>query len=61
MSVISLTDVFKGEEAHVYAPNDHPNPRGTMLMARYKSTPPEAALKSAIALQQVVVIRSALI
>ncbi len=34
MSVISLTDVFKWEEAHVYAPNDHPNPRGTMLMAR---------------------------
>ena len=34
LSVISLTDVFKGEEAHVYAPNDHPNPRGTMLMAR---------------------------
>ncbi|MDE5705770.1 GDSL-type esterase/lipase family protein [Muribaculum sp.] len=34
MNIISLTDVFKGEEAYVYAPNDHPNPRGAMLMAK---------------------------
>lgn len=34
MNIISLTDVFKGEEACVYAPNDHPNQRGAMLMAK---------------------------
>ncbi len=33
LTVINLTDIFKGEERDCYAPNDHPNPRGAAMMA----------------------------
>ena len=33
LTVIPLTDIFRGEEHDCYAPNDHPNPRGAAMMA----------------------------
>lgn len=34
LPLIVLTDVFRGEQNALYAPNDHPNPEGAARMAK---------------------------